>query len=172
MHVCPRITLLLLVAFTTIFFSCTGKGGGKDPGCPPVVLPGVVPGEVITPTEVDVSVKLVVMEAGGALPRGFWESMTLVRDETGPGGGKWINDAQGFTGAQVRFEPGPVFYLFMDRSTAKAPFGRPLQLHLRFDNRRLTDCSGRTGTTDLDVGFVIQAGAGPLRLTGFHAGSR
>jgi hypothetical protein len=172
MHVHPRITLLLLAAFTTTFFACSGKGGGKDPGCPPVVLPAIVPGEVITPTEVDISVKLVVMEAGGALSRGFWESMTLVRAEAGPGGAKWINDAQSFTGAQVRFEPGPVLYLFMDRSTARDPFGRPLQLHLRFDNRRLTDCTGRTGTTDLEVGFVIQADAGPLRLTGFHARSR
>jgi hypothetical protein len=137
-----------------------------------VLLPKVVAGEVITPTEVDISVKLVVADAGGAFARGFWESMTLNREETGPDGARWTNDARIFTGAQVRFEPGPVLYLFLDRSTAKEPFGRPLQLHLRFDNRRLTDCPGRSGTTDLDVGFVIQADAGPLRLTGFHVGNR
>ncbi|PKN26720.1 MAG: hypothetical protein CVU65_04815 [Deltaproteobacteria bacterium HGW-Deltaproteobacteria-22] len=136
------------------------------------MLPKVVAGEVITPTEVDISVKLVVADAGGAFARGFWESMTLNREETGPDGARWTNDARIFTGAQVRFEPGPVLYLFLDRSTAKEPFGRPLQLHLRFDNRRLTDCPGRSGTTDLDVGFVIQADAGPLRLTGFHVGNR
>ncbi|MBU1511674.1 hypothetical protein KKD52_15070 [Myxococcota bacterium] len=172
MHAQQRIThCFWLVVLTSSFLACSGKGTGKDAGCPPVVLPRVVAGEVITPTEVDISVKLVVADAGGAFARGFWESMTLKREETGPDGARWTNDARIFTGAQVRFEPGPVLYLFMDRSTAKEPFGRPLQLHLRFDNRRLTDCKGRTGTTDLDVGFVIQADAGPLRLTGLHVGN-
>jgi len=162
----------LLVAFTSSFFACSGKGNGQGSGCPPVVLPGVVSGEALTPTEVDITVKLVIADGGGALARGFWESMTLNRDPNGPGGERWTNDARVFTGAEVRFEPGPVVTLFMDRSTAKDPFGRPLQLHLRFDNRRLTDCTGRTGTTDLDVGFVIQADAGPLRLTSVHSKNR
>ncbi len=161
-----------LVAITSSCLACSGKGTGKDPGCPPVVLPGVVSGEALTPTEVDITVKLVLAEGSGALARGFWESVTLNRDPNGPGGERWTNDARVFTGAEVRFEPGPVVYLFMDRSTAQDPFGRPLQLHLRFDNRRLTDCTGRTGTTDLDVGFVIQADAGPLRLTGIHSRNR
>jgi len=130
-----------------------------------VTLPGVVSGEALTPTEVDVSVKLVVAGRADAFARGFWESMTFVRGDEGPSGERWTNDARVFTGAQISFEPGPVITLHLDRSTAKEPFGRPLRLHLRFENRHLTDCPGRAGTTDLEVGFVLRADGGPLRLT-------
>ena len=160
-----------LVAVASTGLACSGKGTGKGPTCPPVALPGVVSGEALTPTEVDVSVKLVVAKGGADLPRGFWESMTLVRDVAGPDGARGAGDAGLFTGAQVRFEPGPVLYLFMDRSTAREPFGRPLRLHLRFENRHLTDCPGRTGSTDLEVGFVLRADAGPLRVTDLHSRS-